>query len=139
MALTYFSKISYDLDTTETITPSAPASRRTSTDVDTPQSVSLDFQTGVDPKTLVFGYGPLGRLVRVLDQPARLRGAIQRLVGQPRPLVDYADDWWTYNLGIGRQLTDKLAGSFSLTYEPDVGGEMTSLGPYDGRTAARWR
>ena len=56
------------------------------------------------------------------------------LLGEPRPLVDYADDWWTYNLGIGRQLTDALAGSFSITYEPDVGGEMTSLGPYDGRT-----
>ena len=56
------------------------------------------------------------------------------LLGEPRPLVDYADDWWTYNLGVGRQLTDALAGSLSITCEPDVGGEMTSLGPYDGRT-----
>jgi long-subunit fatty acid transport protein len=58
------------------------------------------------------------------------------LLGAPRPLIEYEDDWWTYNLGVGRQLTDALAGSFSVTYEPDVGGVMTSLGPYDGRTTA---
>ena len=29
-----------------------------------------------------------------------------------------------------------LAGSVALTWEPSVGGEMTSLGPYDGRTTA---
>ena len=58
------------------------------------------------------------------------------LLGQPRPLVAYDDDWWTYTLGVGRELTDTLAGSLSVSYEPDVGGEMTSLGPYDGRTTA---
>ena len=106
----------------------------TNTDVDTPQSVQLDFQTGVAPKTLVFGY------VRWVDwsefsiSPPVYEEQTAALLGEPRPLVDYADDWWTYNLGIGRQLTDALAGSLSITYEPSVGGEMTSLGPYDGRT-----
>ncbi len=57
MALTYYSKIAHDLDTDET----SPLRQRrlrpqnTTTDVDTPQSVQLDFQTGVAPKTLVFG------------------------------------------------------------------------------------
>ena len=137
VALTYHSKISYDLSTAETIIPFAtgvPQTQDTNTDVDTPQSVQLDFQTGVAPKTLVFGY------VRWVDwsefaiSPPVYEQVVAPLVGGPRPLVDYADDWWTYNLGIGRQLTDALAGSFSITYEPDVGGEMTSLGPYDGRT-----
>ena len=55
---------------------------------------------------------PLGRLVGVRDQPAGLRaGGRAARSASPRPLVDYADDWWTYNLGIGRQLTDALAGS----------------------------
>ena len=83
-----------------------------------PQSVQLDFQTGVAPKTLVFGY------VRWVDwsefaiSPPVYEAGDRALLGGPRPLVDYADDWWTYNLGIGRQLTDALAGSFSITYEP---------------------
>jgi long-chain fatty acid transport protein len=140
IALTYQSKIGYDLDTAETITPLGPlgplppVTQDTETDVDTPQSVQLDFQTGVAPKTLLFGY------VRWVDwsefsvAPPVYEQAVAGLLGEGRPLIQYADDWWTYNLGVGRQLTDSLAGSVSLTWEPSVGGEMTSLGPYDGRT-----
>ncbi|HRO11733.1 OmpP1/FadL family transporter [Amaricoccus sp.] len=137
VALTYQSKIGYDLDTRETITPTGapgPVTQDTETDLDTPQSVQLDFQTGVAPKTLVFGY------VRWVDwsefsvRPPVYEDATAELLGEGRPLIQYADDWWTYNLGLGRQLTDTLAGSFSITWEPSVGGEMTSLGPYDGRT-----
>ncbi len=137
IALTYQSKVGYDLDTVETITPfgtTTPVTQNTKTDVDTPQSVQLDFQTGVAPKTLVFGY------IRWVDwsefsvAPPVYESAIEGLIGVERPLIQYSDDWWTYNLGVGRQLTDSLAGSVSLTWEPSVGGEMTSLGPYDGRT-----
>lgn len=132
VALTYYSKISYDLDTTES--SAITGTDQTSTDVDTPQSVSLEFQTGIDPKTLVFGS------VRWVDwsefeiAPPDYEIAINALIGQSRPLVQYDDDWWTYTLGVGRQLTDQLAGSLSISYEPSVGGEMTTLGPYDGRT-----
>lgn len=135
VALSYYSKISYDLSTSESI-DSLPVPIRDTTEVETPQSVQLDFQTGVAPKTLVFGY------VRWVDwsefsiAPQLYGQAIEGLIGVPRPLVDYADDWWTYNLGVGRQLTETLAGSLSITWEPSVGGEMTSLGPYDGRTTA---
>lgn len=137
LALTYQSKIGYDLDTAETITPfgtTTPLTFDTNTDVDTPQSVQFDFQTGVAAKTLLFGY------VRWVDwsefnvNPPVYEDVTAALLGAPRPLIDYADDWWTYNLGVGRQLTDTLAGSLAITWEPSVGGEMTSLGPYDGRT-----
>lgn len=137
LALTYQSKIGYDLDTAETLTPfgaPGPVTEDTNTDVDTPQSVQLDFQTGVAPKTLVFGY------VRWVDwsefsvKPPVYEAATAALLGEARPLIAYQDDWWTYNIGVGRQLTDALAGSLALTWEPSVGGEMTSLGPYDGRT-----
>lgn len=132
VALTYYSKISYDLDTTESSL--ITGTDKTSTDVDTPQSVSLEFQTGINPKTLVFGS------VRWVDwsefsiSPPDYEVAISSLIGVPRPLVDYDDDWWTYSLGVGRQLTDQFAGAISISYEPSVGGEMTTLGPYDGRT-----
>lgn len=136
VALTYYSKIAHDLDTDETITTATGArvTTPTSTDVDTPQSVSLDFQTGINPRTLVFGS------VRWVDwsefsiDPPVYEQAITGLIGTPRPLVDYADDWWTYTAGVGRQLTDQLAGSLSISWEPSVGGIMTTLGPYDGRT-----
>ncbi len=133
VALTYYSKISYDLATNESsLYPGTTG--QTTTAVDTPQSATLDFQTGINPKTLVFGS------IRWVDwsefeiSPPNYEIAINALIGVPRPLVAYDDDWWTYTLGIGRQLTDQLAGSLSISYEPAVGGEMTTLGPYDGRT-----
>ena len=135
VALTYYSKIELRARHRRSSTATA-GDQDTETDVDTPQSVALDFQTGVAPGTRVFGS------IRWVDwseftiSPPLYEAATAALLGQPRPLVDYADDWWTYSLGVGRQLTDELAGSFSLTWEPDVGGEMTSLGPYDGRTTA---
>lgn len=124
IALTYYSEIEHEFEVDEFGTLDTEA------DITTPQSVQLDFQTGVAPKTLVFGS------VRWVDwsefsiEPPAYTAA----VGQP--LVDYEDDWVTYSLGVGRQLTNSLAGSLSFTYEPDVGGELTTLGPYDGRKAA---
>lgn len=134
VSLTYYSKIAHSLDTNESTTTTGVVP--TSTDVDTPQSVTLDFQTGVAPRTLVFGS------VRWVDwsefriDPPLYEQAVVGLIGAPRPLVDYDEDWWTYTLGMGHQITDRMAASFSVSYEPSVGGEMTSLGPYDGRTSA---
>ena len=106
MALTYFSKIELRPRHRRVRPIHRRRSQDTETDVDTPQSVTLDFQTGVAPKTLVFGS------IRWVDwsefaiSPPLYEPATAALLGEPRPLVDYADDWWTYNLGVGRQLTD---------------------------------
>lgn len=132
VALTYQSKISYDLDTTESST--LLGSVKDKTEVDTPQSVTLEAQTGINEKTLVFGS------IRWVDWSEfaiapTMYGDITGLVlGAPRALVDYPEDWWTYNIGVGRQLTDDLAGTLSFTYEPQVDEIMTTLGPVDGRT-----
>ena len=56
------------------------------------------------------------------------------LLGAPRALVDYPEDWWTYNIGVARSFTDTLAGSLTFTYEPQVDEVLTTLGPVDGRT-----
>ena len=136
VALTYYSSISYDLSTTESVLAGAPAAftQNTTTDVETPQSVQLDFQTGVAPKTLVFGY------VRWVDwtefdvTPPLFGQITAAALGQSLPLVTYEGDVWTYNLGVGRQLTDHLAGAFSITYEPETGDTMPTLAPYDGQT-----
>ena len=135
VALTYYSDISYDLATDETVTPpgAAPITESTTTDVETPQSVQLDFQTGVAPKTLVFGY------VRWVDwsefdvTPPLFGQATAAVFGQSLPIVSYEGDIWTYSLGVGRQLTDNLAGSLSVIYEPETGDTMPTLAPYDGQ------
>ena len=128
VSLTYFSGIDHSLDSDEFTT--ATGAQSTQTDIDTPQSATLDFQTGLNPKTLLFGS------VRWTDwSDFSIEPPVYTQV-TGRPLVDYQDDWWTYTLGLGRQFTDDLAGSFFVSHEPSVGGIMTSLGPYDGRTTA---
>ncbi|MBP7001290.1 OmpP1/FadL family transporter [Amaricoccus sp.] len=132
VALTYASKISYDLSTTER--SDLFGRERDTTSVDTPQAVTLEAQTGVNEKTLVFGS------IRWVDWSEfaiapQMYGDITALALQERrALVDYEKDWWTYNIGVARQLTDDLAGTFSFTYEPQVDEVMTTLGPVDGRT-----
>ena len=128
VSLTYYSGIDHEFDTTEFVDLGAgtigPIPGTAS--FETPQSVNLEFQSGVSADTLVFGS------VRWVDwSNFRIDPQNYPLV---EPLVDYASDWWTYTLGIGRQLTPTLSGALQVTYEPQEGGTLTTLGPIDGRT-----
>jgi long-subunit fatty acid transport protein len=139
VALTYATKITYSLDTTEkatVLTPLGPQKVTVddTTDVDTPQSATLEAQTGINEKTLIFGS------VRWVDWSEfaiapQLYGQVTKgLLGEKRPLVDYPKDWWTFNAGVARSFTEALAGTLSVTYEPQVDEVLTTLGPVDGRT-----
>jgi len=92
-------------------------------DVVTPQSVNLEFQTGINPKTLVFGS------IRWVDWSAFDLTPPNYPLGS---LVDYTDDRITYNLGVGRKLTDTLSAAVTLGYERDLGGAPAPLAPTDG-------
>lgn len=132
VSLTYNSKISHDLSQTESlnpppippIPPGTVASFDSSSEVETPQSINLDFQTGVAPKTLLFGS------IRWVDWP--------QLVYNPpnypptTNLVDFDDDTFTYSLGLGYQFTDEFSGAVTLGYETQIGDPVSNLGPTDG-------
>jgi long-chain fatty acid transport protein len=129
VALTYNSAITHDFDTVERIGVAqvAPGSV---TDVDLPQSVNLDFQTGVAKDTLVFGQ------IRWVDwsafqiDPTWFEGATGS------GLVDL-EDTVTYSLGVGRRFNETWSGSFSLSYEPKGTDPLVSpLAPTDGRYGA---
>ncbi len=133
VALTYWSEIDHEFDTTEFGGLVIPGvfDGNTRTDITTPQSASLEFQSGVAPDTLVFGSV---RWVNwsnfAIEPPAYL------IATGGRALVDYEEDWWTYTLGLGRRFNETWAGALSLTYEPETDTELTTLGPYDGRKSA---
>lgn len=131
-ALTYASAVEHRLRTSETATVGGASTGAvaSTTTIRTPRSATLEVQSGVAPGTLAFGSV---RWVEWSDfdiAPPLYLG----LTGEP--LVDYTGDWWTWTAGLARQLTDALAGSVSLSYEPSIGGRLTTLGPYDGRTTA---
>ncbi len=138
-AVTYFSKIKHKFDTTETLNGipgelvlaslglSADLGK---TDVDTPQSVNIDFQTGIMEDTLLFGSVRWANWSKFkVDPPAfHAVGATQGVSGG---LVDL-DDSWTYTLGIGRRFTENWSGSAFLTYEPKGEKLVSPLAPTNG-------
>lgn len=118
VALTYSSETSFSNDTTVFGTPVAP------TDFTMPQSVNLDFQTGVAANTLLFGS------IRWADWTATSINP----VGYPfNPLVDYTRNVYTYTLGVGRKFNDKFSGSLAMSYESSEGVLTSNLDPTDGR------
>jgi long-chain fatty acid transport protein len=118
VALTYNSAITHSLDSVEfgATTPGF--------DTEIPQSINLEFQTGIAKDTLLFGSIRWQEWTAfVIDPPA---------YPLPVPLVDYASDRVTYNLGIGRRFNDRWSGAVTVGYEKPDGQPTGNLGPTDG-------
>ncbi|ETX28288.1 OmpP1/FadL family transporter [Roseivivax isoporae] len=126
VALTYNSRIDHELDTTET--SALGPDFETKTDITTPQSVNLDFQTGIAPDTLLFGGVRWVEWSEFDITPQ----AYETLTGGAS-LVSYEDDTYTYTLGVGRRFTEQWAGQVSVGYEKQNGGFASNLGPTDGQ------
>lgn len=114
VALTYSSQTDFALDGT--------AGDLTAT---IPQSVNLDFQTGIAADTLLFGS------VRWADwSEATLDDTIAQ------NLSDFGDrDTYTYSVGIGRRFTEQFAAQISVGYEEASGDLASNLAPTDGYTS----
>ncbi|MES0825444.1 OmpP1/FadL family transporter [Ruegeria sp. SCP11] len=134
VSLTYNSKITHDISETESfnfVPPVFPPTAilitdETETEIESPQSINLDFQTGVAPKTLLFGS------IRWVDWPQTVFAPPNYVDIVGDNLVDYADDTFTYSLGLGYQFSDQFSGAVTAGYETSTGSEVTNLGPTDG-------
>ncbi len=122
VALTYNSEVEHELATTEF------GALTSTTVVNTPDSLNLEFQTGVAEDTLLFGS------IRWVDWSEFTLDPIQwnNLVTMGRPLVSYGGDYVTYNIGLGRRLNDSWSVAGTLGYETEVNALTTNLGPTDG-------
>ncbi|MDM1720779.1 OmpP1/FadL family transporter [Acinetobacter towneri] len=114
----------------------AGASATGETDITTPQSVNLDFQTGIMANTVAFANV---RWVNWKDFAIRpyAFGVAAKAAGVPgKPngfdLVAYTDDQWSANVGVGRKLNDQWAGNVSVGWDSGAGNPVTTLGPTEG-------
>ena len=130
VALTYNSKITHDFTANESFSP-VPTPFSTTV----PESINLEFQTGIAQNTLVFGsvrwvhwkqfdITPLVYSTTDPDGPgpAGLLGS----------LVDYKANTTTYTLGLGRKFSDQWSGAVVLGYEGASDERTGQLGPTDG-------
>ncbi len=150
-SVTYRSEIDHDVYVNETI-PTLPAlsllpngaaaataiaAARGETEITTPQSVNLDLQSGIMENTVAFAN------IRWVDwsefsirphQFGLVSEAVGPLVGRPDGfnLVEYSDDQWSVNAGVGRKLNDKWAGNVSVGWDSGAGNPVSTLGPTEG-------
>lgn len=126
VALTYNSEITHDFAANEI------GSIDTSFSTTIPQSVNLEFQTGIAADTLAFGS------IRWVDwtafdiTPPVYQNAETNHFKDP--LVSYNGDTTTYTLGIGRKFNETWSGAAFVSYEDGNGGYSGNLGPTDGAT-----
>lgn len=143
VALTYSSAIDHDYDTVE-ILPEATAAAlgmptnrvEGTTEVSSPKSWNLEFQTGVAEDTLVFGsirwvdwssfkvappaYSKIP--LNPLDPSAGTLGSLTEL-----------EDSTTYTIGVGRKFTENWSGAASFIFEKSGDDLVSPLAPTNGR------
>jgi long-chain fatty acid transport protein len=123
VALTYNSAITHTLDSSET----GPLALESTFDTEVPQSLNLEFQTGIAKDTLLFGS------IRWTDWSAfEIAPDAYAIATGGTDLVSYSEDRITYNLGIGRRFNETWSGAVTLGYEPSDGQMTGNLGPTDG-------
>lgn len=125
VSLTYNSEISHSVDTSEEVLGLGTSD--TSTSFSSPQSLNLEFQTGIAADTLLFGG------VRWVDwSEFKLDPLLYEQV-TGGPLLSYEDDVITYTLGLGRRINENWSIAATLGYEENTGNLFTNLGPADGQ------
>jgi long-subunit fatty acid transport protein len=117
VALTYHSEIDTTHDTLEFGAISS------TTNITTPQSVNLEFQAGLNVKTLLFGAVRWADWSKFNIRPANY------------PLGAFFNnnhDSITYTLGIERKVSDRLALEVALSYEKSYSFPPNAFTPYSG-------
>lgn len=127
VALTYTSAITHTFAATENGNPSLPFS------TDVPQSVALDFQSGVAKDTLVFGSIRWREWSKFTIAPFGYVNAPSNPLKSP--LVSYDNNVTTLSLGVGRKFSDAWSGAVTIGHEKSNGGFASNLGPTDGYTS----
>lgn len=126
-ALTYRSEIDHDVNTTENLPALGAAGVGTNEiTITTPKSVNLDFQTGINPTTLLTAKARWVPWSDFAIKP-KIYGSASGL-----NLISYDDDAWTAEVGLGKKLSPQLAISGAVGYDSGAGNPITSLGPVEG-------
>ena len=104
----------------------AAAFAPSTTEIKMPQTLTLDFQSGIAKDTLLFGSV---RWSEWSVWEVRPRG-YEALTGGN--VTDFDNDVLSYQLGVGRRLNDNLSVFARIGYEKANGGVASRLAPTDG-------
>lgn len=149
-AITYRSDIDHDVNYAESMPiinalPPALAQslgvRATQTkekELTTPKSINIDFQTGLNPTTLLIAkarwvpWSDFEIAPPLLDKNGVALNALQGNAVDQVTLLGYDDDSYMLELGLGKRLTPKLAVSGSIGWDSGAGNPVSPLVPTEG-------
>lgn len=150
-SLTYRSEIDHEASTREygqsnilALVTQNPAAAlydvNTTTKITTPQSVNLDFQTGIMADTVAFAnvrwvnWEDFSIRPEKFDQVGRTLGAAGQTPDNPNgfDLVAYTDDQISATVGVGRKFNEQWAGNVSVGWDSGAGNPVSTLGPTEG-------
>jgi len=127
IGLSYETEITHTFDTQERFaTLNGGATIAGTTDIILPQTVTLDFQSGVAKDTLVFGSVRWSEWSQWHVRPSYYNAVINDEV------TGFDDDVITYQLGVGRRLNENVSVFARIGYEKSNGGIASRLSPTDG-------
>ena len=138
-ALTYRSDIDHDTVAYESM-PATGKSGSYDMTITTPKSVNVDFQTGLNPTTLLTAKLRWVPWSDFSIKPPLYNATTKKAVGADfKPLypnglnlIDYSDDGWAAEVGLGKKLNNQWAVSGSVGWDSGAGGPITTLGPVEG-------
>lgn len=131
-ALTYRSEIDHDVTMTENLPALGAIGVSNEITITTPKSVNLDFQTGINPTTLLTAKARWVPWSDFAIKPKIYNAAAIASGNGDLNLVDYSKDAWTAEVGLGKKLSPQLAISGAVGYDSGAGNPITSLGPVEG-------
>lgn len=136
-ALTYRSAIEHDTSVAEVFPVLAARGLNPYSTSDfkvkTPESYNLDFQTGVNPTTLLTAkvrYVPWTKFA--ITPPAYGNVTASTNNGVALPIASYSSDQWSAELGVGKKFSDKISVSGNVGWDSGAGNPTSSLGPVKG-------
>lgn len=101
-------------------------------EVEIPQSFTLHAQTGIAPKTLLFGSAKWREWSNFNVQPPDFFTFVPGVGPVNTPVASGTSDIWTYELGIGHKFTDNWSGAAVIGYEKDLGDTVGNFSGTDG-------
>lgn len=129
-SLTYRSAINHKTTIAENFPALGVAGRGSQAfNVQLPSSYNLDFQTGVNPTTLVNAKIRYVPWAQFKIKPPIYGEATQRVTGNALPIVAYDKNQWSVEVGVGKKISDDLAVLGNIGWDSGVGDPTSTLGP----------
>ena len=147
-ALTYRSEIKHNAKAFETfpIATAAgataglalPTTRHSDIEINTPESVNFDFQTGINPTMLATAkvrwvpWSDFAIVPSLYNDVSK----VSTKDDEGLALVSYDEDQWQVELGLAKRMTPALAVTGTVGWDSGAGNPVTSLGPIEGYYSA---